>query len=471
VHPRLLIDLGWSDLGYATLATLGAGNRARRAQHVEELFSPRGDAFAALSARSGFDLYLSALALPPGSEVLVSGLTIPHMVQILEAHQLRVVPFALDPSSLAPAEGELERLATPSTRAVLFAHLFGQRAELGGLVALARRRGWLLWEDCAQAYTGDEWRGHPASDLALFSFGLIKTATAVQGGILLVREAEVRARMRTLERAWPVQRRSDYLRRVRRAALLVALSPPPIFARFARASARRGRDLDQLLHDATRGFPGPDFLARLRRRPSSPLLALLARRIAHPQASLAPRRRAFGESLLQELGGESEVLGRGAHERHHWVFALGSDEPAQLVRALRAAGFDATARSSLVPVQPSGGGEAPAASKRLLGAPGVRADRARRLRAPARRARAPAARRARARAARAGAARARLSVGVGQRPGRPERQPERHPREQERDPRQGEGQGEGRQHRDQRARGRSSRRAGAGRPARSPGTC
>lgn len=147
VHPRLLLDLGWGDLFFGAAACFLAAGPARRAERIEARFSANGDAFAALSARSGFDLYLSALALPAESEVLVAGLTIPHMVQILAAHGLRAVPFALDPATLQPASGELERRATPRTRAVLFAHLFGQRADLGALAGLARRERWLLWED------------------------------------------------------------------------------------------------------------------------------------------------------------------------------------------------------------------------------------------------------------------------------------------------------------------------------------
>jgi perosamine synthetase len=366
MHARLRLDVGWSDLGFGALACALALDRRRRARAVEARFSARGDAFAALSARSGFDLYLRALALPAGSEVLVSGLTIPHMVQILAAHGLSVVPFALDPATLAPAAGELERRATPRTRAVLFAHLFGQRAELGPTLRLARREGWLLWEDCAQAYTGDAWRGEPEADLALFSFGLIKTATAIQGGILRVRDEAVRARMRAEQDRWPVAARSDFLRRTAKSAGLHLLSEPWAFERFARHCARSGRDLDAVLHAATRGFPGPDFLQRLRRAPSAPLLALLARRIARPETSRAGARRALGEALLAELGPASAVYGRAARERHHWVFTVASSEPDQLVRLLRAAGFDATARSSLAPVEPSAGGSAPEANRLLL---------------------------------------------------------------------------------------------------------
>lgn len=371
MHPRLSLDIGWSDLGFAVLASALAGGRGVRASRLEARFSPVGDAFAALSARSGFDLYLRALALPPGSEVLVSGLTIAHMVQILAAHGLVAVPFALDPDTLAPPPGELERRLTARTRAVLFAHLFGQRAELDALVACAKQHELLVWEDCAQAFSGDAWRGHPAADLALFSFGLIKTATAIQGGILRVRSPALRARMRTLQAEWPVHPRLDFLRRVGKAALLRTLGRRWLFAHFARHCARAGKDLDQVLHDATRGFPGPQFLERLRRAPSAPLLALLERRLRRPAASNAAARRAFGEELLGALAPEVQVFGRQARARHHWVFALGCDEPQQLVRALRAAGFDASARSSLIAVEhgalgSGAGGTAPAANRTLL---------------------------------------------------------------------------------------------------------
>src|SRR5262245_15891995 len=226
MHPRLALDVSWSDLMAGGFAVLGARERERRARRMERAFSARGDAFASLSVRSGFDLYLSALGLPAGSEVLVSGLTIPHMVQILEAHGLVAVPFALDPATLAPAAGELERRAGPRTRAVLFAHLFGARAELGPSIELAPRRGWLFWEDCAQAFGFDGWRGHASVDLALFSFGLIKTATAVQGGILCVRDPSVLARMRALQTAWSVMPRTDFARRLARTALLSVLGRP-----------------------------------------------------------------------------------------------------------------------------------------------------------------------------------------------------------------------------------------------------
>ncbi len=364
MHARLRLDIGWKDLGAGLLACGFARGRERRLRRVAELFA--SDALTVLSVRSGLELYLQALALPPGSEVLVSALTIPHMVEILEEHGLYVVPFALDPRTLAPAAEELERRATPRTRAVLFAHLFGQRADLRPLATLARRRGWLLWEDCAQPFAFDGWRGHAGADLVLFSFGLIKTATAAGGGIVRVADPAVRERMRGLQGSWPVQGRTVFARKLLKTMLLKALGQPVLFGQFVRRCARRGLDPDLVLHAATRSFPGPELFPRLRHAPATPLLALLERRLRNPERSLAAARRSAGETLLSELAGALEVFGSAAPVRLHWVFAVGVDEPARLVRELRRVGFDATALSSLVAVRPTGGGEAPAAARRIL---------------------------------------------------------------------------------------------------------
>ena len=54
---------------------------------------------------------------------------------------------------------------------------------------------------------------------------------------------------------------------------------------FSRALAATGRELDTVVNGAVRGFPGPELVRRIRRRPSAPLLALL-RHLADPAAPL-----------------------------------------------------------------------------------------------------------------------------------------------------------------------------------------
>ncbi|MEX2558766.1 MAG: DegT/DnrJ/EryC1/StrS family aminotransferase, partial [Pirellulales bacterium] len=183
---RKRLDIGWFDLGYATLCCCLPGRRAERQRCIESLWSGSGDTLACLSVRSGFDLLLEALALPPGSEVLVSALTIKDMVRIIDEHGLLAVPVDLEPGAMAPDLDSLRQAITPATRAILVAHLFGGRIDLEPIVRLAEEHGLLVIEDCAQAYVGPHFVGHPGVAASMFSFGPIKTATALGGGLIRV---------------------------------------------------------------------------------------------------------------------------------------------------------------------------------------------------------------------------------------------------------------------------------------------
>ena len=154
------------------------------------------------SVRSGLDLLLGALDEEPGGEVIVSAVTHPDMVRLIEGHGLRAVPLDLVPSTLEPRIELLEAALSPRTRAVMVAQLFGGRFDLSPIAAFARRHGLLLIEDCAQAFRGPEDTGDPLADVSMFSFGSIKTTTAVGGAVLRVRNPDLLAAMRRLQEGW-----------------------------------------------------------------------------------------------------------------------------------------------------------------------------------------------------------------------------------------------------------------------------
>ncbi|MCZ6597229.1 MAG: DegT/DnrJ/EryC1/StrS family aminotransferase, partial [Planctomycetota bacterium] len=273
------LDIGWSDLASALLGCAVSGVAAAHARRVEELWSQAGDAIACLSVRTGLDLFLRARELPPGSEVLTSALTIPDMARILELHGLVPVPVDLDPATLAPDPEELRARCTPRTRAVLVAHLFGGCISLDPVMELARERELLVLEDCAQAFAADGWTGHADSDVTMFSFGTIKTATALGGGLLRVRDAGTLERMRRFQADYPLQPRNTFLLRALRTCFLQVLTQPSVFGAFFRLFPITHRDLDAVLHGAVRGFAGRNLSAAIRHRPSAPLLALIERRL------------------------------------------------------------------------------------------------------------------------------------------------------------------------------------------------
>ena len=351
LRPRLVPDISLADLLFALRACLRA-RASGTEQRVLDAWAGGESGLVCLSVRSAFDLLLEALAFAPGDEVVVSAITHPDMVRVLEAHGLRALPVDLDPDTLTPRADLLERLSGPRTRALLVAHLFGARADLEPLADVSRRHDLLLIEDCAQSFRGPEESGSPFADISLFSFGAIKTATALGGCLAHVKDPGLLERMRRLHAQWPVQRRRDYAARVLKFVGLVALARPRPYWLFERSVRLARKDFDSFVADAVRGFPGPVLLARLRRRPSPALLALVERRLRRFDRSRLERRERLGEYVAHGLPPSLFHPGHAALERTHWVFPVVAPDRARLTDSLRRSGFDAaTATSSLAAVR------------------------------------------------------------------------------------------------------------------------
>jgi perosamine synthetase len=194
---------------------------------IASVWDPAETVVATLSVRSGFDLLLGAVDWPPGSEVLFSAVTIPHLAALVRSHGYVPVPIDLDPDTLEVDVGVVERACTERTRAVVIAQLFGARANLTALASIAKIRGLLLVEDCAQCYDGADRRLGPV-DIAMYSFGTIKTATCLGGAVLLVRDPMLQKRIRTRHDSYPTQPISEYFRKLLKAAALLMVGVPMV---------------------------------------------------------------------------------------------------------------------------------------------------------------------------------------------------------------------------------------------------
>ena len=350
--PRGTPDLSWSDLGAGLLGCFSPEDGAPVQRRVEARWTPQHNSLACLSVRSGFDLVLQALALPAGSEIIVSALTIRDMCHIIKHHGLVAVPVDLDPDTLGVDVAAVERLIGPRTRAILVAHLFGSRMALDRLVDIARTHRLLVLEDCAQAYDGSAYRGHPQSNVSMFSFGPIKTSTALGGALLRFSDQDLLNTVRQRQVAYPTQKRREFVRRVLLYAVLKLLAHPFALLLFVTWCRLRGHEHDQVLSHAMRGFAGRDLIGRLRRRPSTPLLRLLERRLRGANPGHIAWRRLQAQRIADALPAIRRP-GTHASSHAHWVLPIESSAPDTLVRLLWACGFDATRHaSSLTVVDP-----------------------------------------------------------------------------------------------------------------------
>jgi|TARA_R100000935_G_scaffold41455_1_gene63136 dTDP-4-amino-4,6-dideoxygalactose transaminase len=87
-----------------------------------------------------------------GDEVIVPANT--YIASILAITENRLVPVLVEPdaSTFNLSAGQIERALTKRTKCILVVHLYGQLADMPGIVALASHRNLLVLEDAAQAH-------------------------------------------------------------------------------------------------------------------------------------------------------------------------------------------------------------------------------------------------------------------------------------------------------------------------------
>ena len=158
-----------------------------------------GRAIALANGSLALELALRAFGIGPGDEVIVTPRSF-----VASAFCVRLVGatpvFAdVDRDSGALSAEAFASAITERTRAVIPVHLGGWPADMPAIAAIARDRGILVIEDCAQAH-GAEIDGHPVGsfgDVAAFSFCQDKIiTTGGEGGLVIFRDDGA------YERAW-----------------------------------------------------------------------------------------------------------------------------------------------------------------------------------------------------------------------------------------------------------------------------
>lgn len=342
MYPRVRLDISWRDLFLAARQCVWCpGNTPHKGAE------PPGS-LTTLSVRSAFDLLLAALDLPQGSEVLLSEVTVPHMSQIVREHGLVPKPLPIVPTTLQVDIDAATKRIGDQTKLIVIAPLFGTSIDLEPLGQLARRAGALLVEDAAQKYVGGDIAPcTPGVDVTLYSFGPIKTATALGGCVAVVPDGPLRSRMQNIAATWPRQSRCDYLRRVMRFMLMKLVSYRVIYTSLVVFLNLVGANADRVVGKSGRGFADDQLFKQLRQRPCQPLMDLIERRIAGSDANHVDRRTRRGWKLADQLGDDAYVAGIENPSHTFWMFPVVCTDASKVVAELRNAGFDATRYSGL----------------------------------------------------------------------------------------------------------------------------
>jgi len=359
-----------------------------------------------LSERSLFDLFLSVRSFPADSEIIiVPPVNIPGMMDVIRYHQLVMIPVdlplrksiansnettknettysdAIDKSKNAVwaiDTAAVRKAISKKTVAIFVVHPFGSVLGKDSMVELrtmANENELDIWEDCAQCYAGRDYMGNSFSDASFFSFGPIKTATALGGGLAVLRSPHIHkddktatsheqelARvstmantMRRIQRTkYKQQPNIVYLQRVVKCIALHMISQSRHFCAATRVLIERlGLDYNDFVVSSLRGFSpntqDSNQVLHLRYRPSPALLSLLLWRLRDCKnterhvSEQVNRCSSFLELLRDEKTIQQKISTLEGYDNlamYGWLFPVLVEHPQQLSNSLLEMGYDA----------------------------------------------------------------------------------------------------------------------------------
>jgi perosamine synthetase len=187
------------------------GPRIAEFERAFEQRAGRGTAISAAYGRIAFYYLLKALDLPAGSEIIFPALTFWVVPELARVAGLTVVFADVDPRTFNLDPDSVERLITDKTRAVVPTHLYGLPCDMDRILDIASRHNLIVLEDCAHAL-GATYKGRAVGTFgtgALFSFQTLKPLNCYGGGMALVQDPGVAAKVRRIVDAlpWPSEKR------------------------------------------------------------------------------------------------------------------------------------------------------------------------------------------------------------------------------------------------------------------------
>jgi len=155
------------------------------------------DVFSYTSARGALGALLTAAKIGPGDDVLLSSFTCLAVPTAVIAVGARPIYADIDQHTLNITPDTVIKALTPKVRAVVVQHTLGSVADVQGIIAHVRSRGFLVIEDCALAI-GTSKDGRLLGcfgDAAYFSMELSKTISSGWGGVLVVNNKNLASRV------------------------------------------------------------------------------------------------------------------------------------------------------------------------------------------------------------------------------------------------------------------------------------
>jgi perosamine synthetase len=149
--------------------------------------------FAVASCTAALELTAVLSGVGPGDEVIVPAHTFCATAIPFARRGAQIVWADIDPDFRVVTAETIASRITDKTRVVIVVHLYGLAAPMDGIMELAKEKGILVVEDCAQAIgaTYNEHKVGSIGDFGCFSFHGQKNLTTLgEGGMLTVQSSD-----------------------------------------------------------------------------------------------------------------------------------------------------------------------------------------------------------------------------------------------------------------------------------------
>jgi len=218
-------------------------------------------AYACSSGTAAIHCAIAAIDPEPGDEIVTTPITdMGALTPII--YQGAVPVFAdVDPKTCNVTAKTVEACISPRTKAIVVTHLFGNPCDIDEIVAVGKRHGIPVIEDCAQAFLAS-YNGRfvgTVGDIGCYSLQQGKHITTGEGGLVVTNDDRLARRMYLfINKAWGYgDRKPDhyFLALNYRMSELVGSVACAQLAKLPKAVARR-RMLAEMLTESLSGIEG-----------------------------------------------------------------------------------------------------------------------------------------------------------------------------------------------------------------------
>lgn len=286
------------------------GNIERVHQQIAQIWQTPWIA-SFMGGRASLFAIIRILELTPGDQIVVPAFTCQCVTNAISFNGVEILFADIETDTYGMSAQSLEKILTPRTRAILIQYTFGLVCrDIDRLLAIARRHGLWIIEDCAHA-TGGKWQGKllgTLGDIAFFSSERSKIVNTLHGGWVITANSQLGERLNVVYEQTP-DADPGYIRRLLQTlrhacAGLRGENPVPDF-----------EPVPQMQKAELAGL----FSAQYRWRMAEPVAALLSLQLSRLESILYRRCQgaAFWQQWAREQGFQQAVV--RADAKNTWL--------------------------------------------------------------------------------------------------------------------------------------------------------